>query len=114
MTKREFLTAIAGIEEISAELREFATAEITKMDEKNANRKPTKKQLENEAVSATIVEFLTGKEAMIASDIAAALELSTQKVTGLCGQLVKAGTLTKSEVKLPKVGTRVAYAVVTA
>jgi predicted transcriptional regulator len=112
MTKREFLTAIVN-SELATEIVDFAVAEIEKMDAKNANRKPTKKQLENEAVAATIVEFLTGKEPMVGADIASALDLTTQKVTGLCGSLVKAGKLTKSTVKLPKVGERVAYSVVT-
>ena len=112
MTKREFLTSIAN-SDLATEIIEFAQTEIEKMDAKNANRKPTKKQLENEVVAATIVEFLVGKEPMVGADIASALDLTTQKVTGLCGSLVKAGKLTKSTVKLPKVGERVAYSVVT-
>lgn len=111
MTQREFLTAVVEAN-VNAELTAYATAAIVKMDEKNANRKPTKKQLENEAVTATIYEFIAIQPSPITgADIAAGLDLTTQKVTGLCGQLVKAGKLVKSEVKLPKVGTRVAYAV---
>jgi hypothetical protein len=110
MTQREFLTAVVEAN-VNAELTAYATAAIVKMDEKNANRKPTKKQLENEGVATAILEFLADKEPTVGADIAAALDITTQKATGLCGQLVKAGKLVKSEVKLPKVGARVAYAV---
>lgn len=110
MTQREFLTAVANAE-VATEIKEYAAAAIVKMDEKNANRKPTKKQIENEGVANAILEFLADKEPTVGADIAAALDITTQKATGLCGQLVKAGKLVKSEVKLPKVGARVAYAI---
>lgn len=106
MTQREFLTAVANAE-VATEIKEYAAAAIVKMDEKNANRKPT----ENEGLTVAILEFLADKEPTVGADIAVALNITTQKATGLCGQLVKAGKLVKSEVKLPKVGIRVAYAV---
>ena len=62
MTKREFLMdvigAIEGKEGVDVvAVRDFAMEQITKMDERNANRssKPTKTQLENEAVKEQIL-----------------------------------------------------------
>ena len=52
MTNREFLAAIANMENISEELKNEATARIEKMDAVNEARKnkPSKKTKENEAV----------------------------------------------------------------
>lgn len=118
MTKREFLMdvigAIEGKEGIDVlAVRDYAMEQIAKMDERNATRssKPTKAQLENEPIKAAIVEFLTGKDWTVASAIGEALEISTQKASALCRQLVADKVLIEMEVKIPKKGKQKAYAV---
>ena len=118
MTKREFLMdvirAIEGKEGVDVvAVRDFAIEQIAKMDERNATRssKPTKTQLENEPIKAAIVEFLTGKDWTVASAVGEALEISTQKASALCRQLVDDNTLVETEVKIPKKGKQKAYMV---
>lgn len=116
MTKREFLNeviaVIDGTSEVNViELKEFAKAEIAKLDERNASRssKPTKAQIENEPIKEKILEILSTGERMVASAIAEKVEISTQKASALCRQLVESGKLSVEEVKIPKKGKQKAY-----
>ena len=116
MTKREFLNeviaVIDGTSEVNVlELKEFAKAEIVKLDERNASRssKPTKAQIENEPIKEKILEVLSTGERMVASAIAEKVEISTQKASALCRQLVESGKLSVEEVKIPKKGKQKAY-----
>ena len=118
MTKREFLNdviaVIDGTSEVNVlELKEFAKAEIVKLDERNANRssKPTKTQIENEPIKEKILEVLSTGERMVASAIAERLEISTQKASALCRQLVESKKLKVEDVKIPKKGKQKAYMV---
>ena len=118
MTKREFLNeviaVIDGTSEVDVlELKEFAKAEIVKLDERNASRssKPTKTQIENEPIKEKILEVLSTGERMVASAIAERLEISTQKVSALCRQLVESKKLKVEDVKIPKKGKQKAYMV---
>lgn len=114
MTKRDFLTAVSnGI--INAEITEYASAELVKMDEANEKRKnkPSKKAEENAPILASILEALTDTPA-ITSDIAAAVGISTQKASSLLRQLVADGKAVQSEVKVPKRGLQKAYALASA
>ena len=113
MTNREFYNAIiegAMTEEIKA----HAVAEIEKLDKRNASRssKPTKAQLENEPIKEKILELLDGKEATTASMIAEGLEISVQKASALCRQMVEAGKLKVEEIKVPKKGMQKAYSII--
>ena len=113
MTNREFYNAIiegAMTEEIKAP----AVAEIEKLDKRNASRssKPTKTQLENEPIKEKILELLDGKEATTASVIAEGLEISVQKASALCRQMVEAGKLKVEEIKVPKKGKQKAYSII--
>ena len=118
MTKREFLNeviaVIDGTSEVNVlELKEFAKAEIVKLDERNANRssKPTKTQIENEPIKEKILEVLSTGERMVASAIAERVEISTQKASALCRQLVESKKLKVEDVKIPKKGKQKAYMV---
>ena len=118
MTKREFLNeviaVIDGTSEVDVlELKEFAKAEIVKLDERNANRsaKPTKTQIENKSIKEKILEVLSTEERMVASAIAERLEISTQKVSALCRQLVESKKLKVEEVKIPRKGKQKAYSI---
>ena len=118
MTKREFLNeviaVIDGTSEVDIlELKEFAKAEIVKLDERNANRsaKPTKAQIENKSIKEKILEVLSTEERMVASAIAERLEISTQKVSALCRQLVESKKLKVEDVKIPRKGKQKAYSI---
>lgn len=118
MTKREFLNeviaVIDGTSEVNVlELKEFAKAEIVKLDERNASRssKPTKAQIENEPIKEKILEVLSTGERMVASAIAERLEISTQKASALCRQLVDSKQLKVEDVKIPKKGKQKAYSI---
>ena len=118
MTKREFLNeviaVIDGTSEVDVlELKEFAKAEIVKLDERNANRsaKPTKAQIENKSIKEKILEVLSTEERMVASAIAEKVEISTQKASALCRQLVESNKLKVEEVKIPKKGKQKAYSI---
>ena len=113
MTNREFYTAITQ-GTMNDELIAFAQEASVKRDERNAKRnsKPTKTAVENEPIKAQIMEFITKRnEFCIAGAIAEALEISTQKASALCRQLVEAGKLSEKEVKVPKLGKRKAYGI---
>ena len=118
MTKREFLNeviaVIDGTSEVNVlELKEFAKAEIVKLDERNASRssKPTKTQIENEPIKEKILEVLSTGERMVASAIAERVEISTQKASALCRQLVESKQLKVEDVKIPKKGNQKAYSI---
>ena len=116
MTNREFFTAIASNTTLSAELVEFATEAIAKLDKRNASRssKPSKASLANVPIKASIVEYVTAHANALASDIAVACEISTQKASALCVQMVKDNVLTVCEVKVPKKGKVKAYSLAVA
>lgn len=112
MTNREFFeNVINGT--ITEEMVEHATNAIAKLDERNAKRanQPSKKAIENEPIKANIVDFLNGKDFTVASEIGKGLELTTQKVSALCRQMVADGTLTVTDVKIKGKGTQKGYKV---
>lgn len=112
MTNRDFYNAVITAN-INNELTAFATAEIEKLDKRNDKRRNTltKEQLANEELKKSIVAFI-GSDKRVASEIAVALELSTQKVSALAKQLVESGVLSKSEVAVKGKGKVLAYEVV--
>ena len=121
MTNREFYTAIAAIETIPADLKEFAEAAIAKMDETNAKRKakaaestePSKKALENAPLINEAYAVL-GTETKVASDVAEAMGINVQKASYLLRTLVAEGRATVEEIKVPKRGQVKAYTAVIA
>ena len=110
MTQREFFTAIVN-GTINADIQAYAADAIVKLDKRNTNRKskPTKSQQANVPLLAEIRNFLTGKKDVLASEVAAHLDVTTQKASGLLKLLVDGGEVTAAEVKVPKQGKRKAY-----
>ena len=111
MTNREFYTAIVN-GTITEDVIAHASEAIVKLDERNAKRasKPSKKSLENIPIRAHIAGFLEENEGShLASEIASALELSIQKVSTLCRQMVDDGVLTVEDTKVKGKGTRKSY-----
>ena len=109
MTKREMFEAIIN-GNINEEIIEMAKHEIVKMDEKNAKRKnsPSKTAIANEPIKVKIKEVLTN-EPQSASEIAEKVEISTQKASALCRQMVENGVLAVEEVKVKGKGKVKAY-----
>lgn len=112
MTNREFFTAVAAIENVSAEIKEYAETAIAKMDAANEARKnkPSKKATENAPIMEQIATEILTDEVQIASAIAEATGISTQKASALLRQLVAEGKATVTEVKVPGKGTVKGYA----
>ena len=113
MTNREFYTAIIN-GTITEDVIAHASDAIVKLDERNAKRasKPSKKSVENEPIKAKIAEYLGRTDEhdfATASEIATELELSTQKVSALCRQMVADGLLTVVDVKVKGKGTQKGY-----
>lgn len=110
MTNREFYAAILTAD-VADDIKNFATEAIAKLDAQNEKRssKPSKTASANEPIKASIVEFLTPNKVAVASDIAVALDISTQKASALCRQLVESGVLSVKDTKVPKKGTLKAY-----
>lgn len=110
MTQREFYTAVITAD-INDELTNFAKAEIAKLDARNDKRRNTmtKEQKANEDIKVKIVEFIGDKFDVVASDIAKGLEISTQKVSALCKQMVENGTLVVADVKVKGKGAVKGY-----
>ena len=116
MTNREFLTAIANMENISEELKAEAVARIEKLDATNEARKnkPSKKATENAPIMEQIVNEILTSEAQTASAIAETAGISVQKASALLRQLAADGKVIVTEVKIPKRGVQKAYAAVDA
>ena len=116
MTEREFLNKVLAIEGLSAELSEYANEGLAKLDARNDKRKntQTKTQKENEGVMATIVETITARGAMVASDIGTALGISTQKASALCRLLTDNNTLKSEDIKVKGKGSVKQYSLAVA
>lgn len=112
MTNREFYTAIV-MGTINDEVKKFASEAICKMDKRLATRssKPTKKQEENQVLKASILKMLTA-EPMLAKEISEKMEISVQKASALCRQLVETGEAKAVGIKVPKKGEQKAYVIV--
>lgn len=111
MTNREFYAAIAASTNLSAELVEFATAAIAKMDATNEKRKntPSKTAIANQPLLDRIVDEVLTVEPKTASDVAAVLEISTQKASSLLRHLVAEGKAVKGEAKVAGKGKQCVY-----
>lgn len=110
MTEREFLNkVVAG--EMTDEVKAYAENGIAKLNARNDKRKNTKSkaQIENEGIMATILETLATAP-MVASEIATALGISTQKASALCKLLANEGKVTVTEVKVKNKGAVKQYA----
>ena len=111
MTTREFLTAISTAS-VSDELKEFALAEIAKLDARNDKRRNTltKEQKANEDIKALIVKAVANG-AHLANQIAPTCEISTQKASALCRLLVESGELRVTDLKVKGKGVAKFYSI---
>ena len=114
MTNREFYTAIISNPNVDQVYKDFAQGEIDKLDARNDKRKntQTKAQKENEGIMTSILDHLANGSA-VASDIATAVGISTQKASALCKLLVDGGKVTVADIKVKNKGTVKQYTLVT-
>ena len=108
MTKKEFLTAVAALE--NEELSSFAKEEIEKMEKALEARKSklSLTQRQNIQYKEIILDNLS-EEPQTASTIASVLGVSVQKASALCRQLVAEERVQVVEVAVPKKGKQKGY-----
>ena len=112
MTKRDFYVSVAN-GTINEEVIEKANELIEKMDAENEKRKNrvSKKALENEPVKEAILGVLTD-EPKTATVIGEEVSISTQKASALLRQLVEAGSVAKTDIKVTGKGVQKGYTLV--
>ena len=112
MTYREMLEKVIA-NDINDEVIEKATERLERLDAENEKRKNrvSKKAAENEPIKAAILGVL-GAEPKTASVIGGEVEISTQKASALLRQLVEAGSVAKTDVKVTGKGTQKGYTLV--
>ena len=101
MTNREFLNAVIALSASEA-ITEHAKAMIASLDKRNSARtsKPSKTQLENAPIKEAILGVIAETNAEVsASELHERLNISVQKASSLCRQLVEEGKLSKGERK---------------
>ena len=103
-TKKDFFNEILTNYDLTDAHREFVEKQIAQLDKKaSGNRKPTKTQIANEGIKATIVEGMAADTEYTITDLIKTIEdiadYSNQKISNLVGQLVKAGTVVRREEK---------------
>ena len=113
MTNREFFNAIVKAN-ITEDITAHALAEIGKLDKKNAKRKAEEGTIkeENRPIAEAILKALEGGS-MLSTNLAQAVGVTTQKVNGVAGEMVKLGMLDKFKVKVKNKGEQTAYALAT-
>ena len=102
MTIVEMYEAIMGKCEsvLSKEELEFLESRKDLVAKKNATRKPTKAQEENEGIKAQILEFMSDGVSRTVTDIMKGVGLeSNQKTSALVRQLKEADLLVRTESK---------------
>lgn len=103
--------------ELTEEMKEFASALIKKLDEKNRKRSEgmTAKQKDNEVIKEDILSLMSDGEKRSAKMIADIIEniKSTQQASALLKQLVDSGKLTSTTEKIGGSSSKVkAYVIV--
>lgn len=110
MTMKDFMTAViaAGI---SDDVTAFATAEVAKIDAKNAKRRTTqtKAQAANAEMVQTIAAWMDG--VTTAAEVATQFGITTQKASAVMQMGVKSGIFTVSDVKVKGKGKVKGYSV---
>ena len=108
MTKKEFLLAVAALE--NEELSSFAKEEVEKMEKALEARKSklSHTQRGNIRYKEIILDNLS-EEPQTASTIAGMLGVSVQKASALCRQLVAEERVQVVDVAVPKKGKQKGY-----
>lgn len=109
---KDFLTAVIAAS-ISEDVTAFATAEVAKIDGKNAKRRttPTAAQKANAEMLTAFVASLRASEWVTASDAASRMGVTVQKASALLQSGVKSGALVVTDAKVKGKGKVKAYAI---
>lgn len=104
ITKREYFNQLLTVEEVASNqgLVDFINHELELLDKKNGSAKPTKEQVANEGIRATILEVLENSEPVTISQMqkdGRLAEYSNQKLSALVRQLVQLGKIVRTEEK---------------
>lgn len=105
ITRKELFTALLNLEAVKTNplWKEKLEAEIVAIDKKNANRKPTAQQVENEGIKEEIVTILEGyPEGLTITQIMKLHSFefrSNQQCTALCRQLRLDNIIDRKETK---------------
>ena len=102
MTNRQFFEKVVAAN-VSAELTEFATAAIKKLDDKNENRKAkgTPTQRANAELKVQIFDYMSENPNRVytAKELADNFGVVTQKISPLMAQIAATGTIDILDVK---------------
>lgn len=102
MTNRQFFEKVVAAN-VSAELTEFATAAIKKLDDKNENRKTkgTPTQRANAELKVQILDFMNENVNRVytAKELADNFGVVTQKISPLMKQIADTGAIDVLDVK---------------
>ena len=111
-TNRQGFNAVVN-GNITDEVVAWAKGEIEKLDKKNAKRKTASGEIkaDNKPIAEAILKALEGGS-MVSANLAQIVGVSTQKVNGVAGEMVKLGMLDKFKVKVKNKGEVTAYALV--
>lgn len=108
MTKKEMFNAIRNEVIGNEEMVAFIDKEIALLEKRaSAPRKPSARQVENESIKQAILSHLMAVDAPrsikeMQSEVSELSELTSQRISALLSQMVKAETLVKSyEKKTP-------------
>ena len=112
MTNREFLNEIVKAN-LSTAVTDHAKAEIAKLDARNAKRKAAEGEIkeENKPIAKAILEALSGGKTMLSTELATAINQTSQKTNGVALEMCKIGTLVKSKIKVKGKGELTAYTI---
>ena len=108
-TNRMGYTAIIN-GNVDATVVAWAQGELAKLDAKNAKRKNAEGEIkaDNKPIADAILAALA-KGTMLSTDLAKDIGQTTQKTSGVAGEMCKLGTLVKSKVKVKGKGELTAY-----
>lgn len=96
----EIIVKALNQEPLTAEHIEFLQDRADMVANKNANRKPTKAQEENEKFKKQILEFMSDGVSRTATDIQKGVGMeSNQKTSALLRQLILNNLISKTEIK---------------
>lgn len=110
MTRRQRLEAVIN-GEITEELVESCREELAKLNSRSAGVSPTPNQVENAQIGEVILQILSDGSHLQIEGLMAQLqvEMSRQKVTAICTNLIREGRLKSEDVKVSGKGKRKAY-----
>lgn len=109
MTQRDYFNEIIALAQANGrqDIVDFAEDRIEALNKKSENRKPTKTQVENDALKERITAVLSAEGQTVTEILTALAEegLSNQKVSALLRQMVADGIAVKSTDKKKSVFT---------